>query len=460
MSFDKLGLRAELLRAIRDQGYETPTPVQERSIPSILEGRDLMAAAQTGSGKTAAFTLPMLDLLMDDFEAPRGRRSRRPIRGLVVVPTRELAAQVLENTKTYGAHLPLRGAAIFGGVGINPQIDRLRRGVDIVIATPGRLLDHVGQGTLDLSEVEICVLDEADRMLDMGFLPDVRRILAKLPEDRQNLLFSATLQGEIAALAKGLLYEPVSVDVSPKQLAAETVEQLVLEVDTKQKLALLTELFEEEAWEQVLVFTRTKHRANRVAEALTKAGITADAIHGNKSQGARTRALAGFKNGHSRALVATDLASRGLDISGLPHVINFELPNVAEDYVHRIGRTGRAGREGHAFTLCPVSDEKYLKAIEDLVKQEIPRVDPPGGAKPKADAKDAAPEKPERRKRTPAKPVEKAASEPAQPAEKKPVEAKKAAPKQDGRNRNRSRQDNSAVVGMGDHVPAFMQRSL
>ena len=372
MSFDQFGLRAELLHAIRDQGYDTPTPVQEQAIKPILEGRDLMAAAQTGTGKTAAFTLPMLQRLMETHRPPRQRRDWRPVRGLVVVPTRELAAQVLESTRTYGGELPLRACSIYGGVGITPQIDTLRRGVDIVIATPGRLLDHVRQNNLDLSEVEICVLDEADRMLDMGFLPDVRRILALLPEQRQNLLFSATLKGEVATLARGLLDQPVSVDVSPKQLPPDTVEQLVLEVDTGQKLALLTELFAEEEWEQVLVFTRTKHRANRVAEALTKAGITADAIHGNKSQGARTRALAGFKNGQSRALVATDLASRGLDISGLPQVINFELPMVPEDYVHRIGRTGRAGAGGAALSLVCGCESIQLRAIERLLGRRLP----------------------------------------------------------------------------------------
>jgi ATP-dependent RNA helicase RhlE len=372
-SFDSLGLRPELMRAIRDQGYSTPTPVQERAIPAILDGRDLMAAAPTGTGKTASFTLPMLQRLMDD--QPGGRQ---PIRALVVVPTRELAAQVMASIRTYGAHLPLRSTAIFGGVGIHPQIATLRRGVDIVVATPGRLLDHVGQRTIDLSLVEICVLDEADRMLDMGFLPDVRRILALLPQDRQNLLFSATLAGEIAKLAKGLLHDPESINVAPRHVAADTVEQVVCRVDTHRKLALLTELFDDKALDQVLVFTRTKHRANRVAAALSAAGIPAEAIHGNKSQGARTRALAGFKTGSMRALVATDLASRGLDISGLPLVVNFELPLVPEDYVHRIGRTGRAGAGGTALSLVCGSEAQPLLAIERVLGRSLPAETVPG----------------------------------------------------------------------------------
>ena len=367
MSFDRLGLRAELLDAIDDQGYDTPTPVQEGAIPPILDGRDLMAAAPTGTGKTAGFTLPLLQRLMVNH-----RRGRQPVRALVVVPTRELAAQVMESIRVYGQHLPLTSTAIFGGVGFNPQASKLRRGIDIVVATPGRLLDHVQQRTIDLSQVEICVLDEADRMLDMGFLPDVRRILALLPEERQNLLFSATLAGEIAKLAARLLDNPASVNVQPRHVAADTVEQFVCRVDTGRKLELLTELFQSERWEQVLVFTRTKHRANRVAAALTAAGIAADAIHGNKSQGARTRALAGFKAGHMRALVATDLASRGLDINGLPQVVNFELPLVPEDYVHRIGRTGRAGLGGTAISLVCTSENQQLRAIERVLGRKLP----------------------------------------------------------------------------------------
>ncbi len=367
MSFDMLGLRAELLRAIRDQGYATPTPVQERAIPPILAGRDLMAAAPTGTGKTAGFTLPLLQRLMTN-----DRSGRQPVRALVVVPTRELAVQVMESIRIYSKHLPLRSIAIFGGVGIQPQISTLRRGVDIVIATPGRLLDHVRQGTVDLAHVEICVLDEADRMLDMGFLPDVRRVLALLPKRRQNLLFSATLAGDIAKLAEGLLHDPEFVDLTPRNVAADTVEQLVYRVDTKRKTALLAELFGAEGWGQVLVFTRTKHRANRVAADLRAAGIKAEAIHGNKSQSARTRALAGFKAGRMQALVATDIASRGLDISGLPQVVNFELPFIPEDYVHRVGRTGRAGAGGAAVSLVCASENQQLRAIERVLGRKLP----------------------------------------------------------------------------------------
>ena len=367
MSFEMLGLRAELLRAIRDQGYATPTPVQERAIPPILAGRDLMGAAPTGTGKTAGFTLPLLQRLMTTE-----RSGLRPVRALVVVPTRELAVQVMESIRIYGKHLPLRSIAIFGGVGIRPQISTLHRGVDIVIATPGRLLDHVGQGTVDLANVEICVLDEADRMLDMGFLPDVRRILALLPKRRQNLLFGATLTGEITQLAAGLLHDPEFVTVAARNVAADTVEQRVYRVDTNRKSALLADLFEAEGWAQVLVFTRTKHRANRVAADLRAAGITAEAIHGNKSQSARTRALAGFKAGRMQALIATDLASRGLDISGLPQVVNFELPLVPVDYVHRVGRTGRAGAGGVAVSLVCASEDEQLRAIERVLGRKLP----------------------------------------------------------------------------------------
>ena len=367
MSFEMLGLRAELLRAIRDQGYATPTPVQERAIPPILAGRDLMGAAPTGTGKTAGFTLPLLQRLMTTE-----RSGLRPVRALVVVPTRELAVQVMESIRIYGKHLPLRSVAIFGGVGIRPQISTLHRGVDIVIATPGRLLDHVGQGTVDLANVEICVLDEADRMLDMGFLPDVRRILARLPKRRQNLLFGATLTGEITQLAAGLLHDPEFVTVAARNVAADTVEQRVYRVDTNRKSALLADLFEAEGWAQVLVFTRTKHRANRVAADLRAAGITAEAIHGNKSQSARTRALAGFKAGRMQALIATDLASRGLDISGLPQVVNFELPLVPVDYVHRVGRTGRAGAGGVAVSLVCASEDEQLRAIERVLGRKLP----------------------------------------------------------------------------------------
>jgi ATP-dependent RNA helicase RhlE len=370
MSFDELGLSAELLRAVREQGYEQPTPIQRQAIPVVLEGRDILAGAQTGTGKTAGFTLPMLQRL--SAGAPKG--GRRAIRALVLTPTRELAAQVHESVETYGRHLPLRSAVIFGGVNINPQIERLRRGVDILVATPGRLLDHAGQGTLDLSRVEILVLDEADRMLDMGFIRDIRRILGLLPKQRQNLLFSATFSDEIKTLADGLLHSPALIEVARRNTASERVKQVVHPVDRERKRELLAHLVRAGNWRQVLVFTRTKHGANRLSEQLIRDGISAAAIHGNKSQAARTRALADFKRGAVRVLVATDIAARGLDIDQLPHVVNFELPNVAEDYVHRIGRTGRAGNEGEAMSLVCVDEHKLLSDIERLLKREIHRV--------------------------------------------------------------------------------------
>lgn len=368
MSFASLGLSAELLRALATRGYTEPTPIQARAIPLVLEGRDVLAAAQTGTGKTAAFTLPLLQRLAQI--KPGDKRPRAP-RALVLVPTRELAAQVAESVETYGAHLPLRSAVIFGGVKINPQIAQLRRGVDILIATPGRLLDHVQQGTLDLSRIETLVLDEADRMLDMGFIHDLRKILARLPEERQSLLFSATFSPEIRDLASGLLDRPVSIDVAPRNTAAETVAQVVHPVDKRRKRELLSHMIGARNWRQVLVFTRTKHGANRLAKQLESDGLTAAAIHGNKSQGARTRALAGFKKGTVRVLVATDIAARGLDIDQLPHVVNFELPNVPEDYVHRIGRTGRAGRGGEAVSLVCVDEHKLLRDIERLLGRRI-----------------------------------------------------------------------------------------
>jgi ATP-dependent RNA helicase RhlE len=368
MSFESLGLSAELLRALGEQGYTIPTPIQLQAIPVILEGRDILAAAQTGTGKTAGFTLPMLQRLTGDEEAKR--QPKQP-RALVLVPTRELAAQVAESVTTYGRHLNLKSAVIFGGVKINPQIAALRSGVDILVATPGRLLDHVQQRTLDLSRVEILVLDEADRMLDMGFIHDIRKVLALLPPKRQNLLFSATFSGEIRTLADKLLDRPVSVDVAPRNTAAELVEQVVHPVDKGRKRELLSHLIGANNWRQVLVFTRTKHGANRLAKQLDSDGLTAAAIHGNKTQGARTRALAGFKDGSVRVLVATDIAARGLDIDQLPHVVNFELPNVAEDYVHRIGRTGRAGNEGEAMSLVCVDELRLLRDIERLLGRKI-----------------------------------------------------------------------------------------
>jgi ATP-dependent RNA helicase RhlE len=375
MSFDSLGLKAELCRAVAEQGYSEPTPVQRQAIPVILQGRDVLAGAQTGTGKTAGFTLPLLQLLA---ARPPGGGGRRPVRALVLTPTRELAAQVGDSIDTYGKHMPLDSAVVFGGVKINPQIATLRRGVDILVATPGRLLDHVGQGTVSLSKVEILVLDEADRMLDMGFIHDIRRVLALLPQRRQNLLFSATFSQEIRQLADGLLDSPVSIDVARRNTPAELVAQAVHPVDKARKRELLSHLIGGGNWRQVLVFTRTKHGANRLAQQLERDGLGAAAIHGNKSQGARTRALAGFKDGSVRVLVATDIAARGLDIDQLPHVVNFELPHVAEDYVHRIGRTGRAGNEGEAISLVCVDEHRLLSDIERLLGRAIPKVVLPG----------------------------------------------------------------------------------
>ncbi len=369
MSFQDLGLRAELLRAVADQGYDRPSPVQAQAIPAVLAGRDLMAGAQTGTGKTAAFALPLLQRLAETPAAD----GRRPVRALVLTPTRELAAQVEESVARYGRHLPLRSTAVYGGVNIRPQFNRLRQGVDVLVATPGRLLDHLQQGSVDLSRVEILVLDEADRMLDMGFLPAIRRLLAALPAKRQNLLFSATFAGEIRRLADGLLHEPARVQVSADNSAADTVTQYVHPVDRTRKGELLAHLIGSNDWRQVLVFTRTKRGADRLSRQLVAAGLTAVAIHGNKSQAARTRALRDFKRGRARVLVATDIAARGLDISALPHVVNFELPHVPEDYVHRIGRTGRAGAAGTALSLVCVDEHKLLRDIERLLKRPIER---------------------------------------------------------------------------------------
>ena len=371
MSFESLGLRAELLRAVSEKGYSEPTPIQRQAIPIILEGKDIMGGAQTGTGKTAGFTLPLLQRLMSSGKAVKGRRA---IRALVITPTRELAAQVSESIDTYGRHLPLKSTVVFGGVSINPQKQKLIRGVDILVATPGRLLDHVGQNSVNLSKVDILVLDEADRMLDMGFIRDIRKVLALLPEHKQTLLFSATFSNEIKQLANNLLKSPVLIEVARRNIAAESVTQVIHPVDKVRKRELLSYLIGANNWQQVLVFTRTKHGANRLSKQLVSDGIVATAIHGNKSQGARTRALADFKSGNVRVLVATDIAARGLDIDQLPHVVNFELPNVAEDYIHRIGRTGRAGNEGEAMSLVCVDELKLLKDIERLVKHDIPRV--------------------------------------------------------------------------------------
>ncbi|CAO97297.1 ATP-dependent RNA helicase RhlE [Erwinia tasmaniensis] len=371
MSFDSLGLNADILRAVAEQGYNEPTPIQRQAIPVVLAGRDLMASAQTGTGKTAGFTLPLLQLLSSHNPHPKGRR---PVRALILTPTRELAAQIGENVQDYSKYLDMRSLVVFGGVSINPQMMKLRGGVDVLVATPGRLLDLEHQNALDLSQVEILVLDEADRMLDMGFIHDIRRVLAKLPAKRQNLLFSATFSDEIKTLAEKLLHNPEQVEVARRNTASEQVTQHVHLVDKKRKRELLSLLIGRGNWQQVLVFTRTKHGANHLAEQLNKDGITAAAIHGNKSQGARTRALSDFKEGKIRVLVATDIAARGIDIEELPHVVNYELPNVSEDYVHRIGRTGRAAAVGEALSLVCVDEHKLLRDIERLLKREIPRM--------------------------------------------------------------------------------------
>ncbi len=375
MSFATLGLSSALLRALSEQGYTEPTPIQRQAIPTILDKRDIMASAQTGTGKTAAFTLPLLQRLSTDSGS-----GRHLLRALVLTPTRELAAQVAESVKTYGRHLPLRSGVVFGGVNIKPQIETLRDGVDILVATPGRLLDHMGQKTVDLSHVEILVLDEADRMLDMGFIRDIRRVLAVLPKQRQNLLFSATFSDEIRKLAGGLLDSPEVIEVARRNMASECVTHTVHPVERERKRELLSFLIGTHDWGQVLVFTRTKHGANRLAQQLERDGISAAAIHGNKSQTARTRALADFKQGAVRVLVATDLAARGLDIDQLPHVVNFELPHVPEDYVHRIGRTGRAGNEGAAVSLVCADEHRLLADIQKMLKREIPQVVIPGYA--------------------------------------------------------------------------------
>jgi len=372
MSFSTLGLSPELLRAVADQGYTEATPVQAQSIPLILQGRDILAGAQTGTGKTAGFTLPLLQLLTPKASAT-APHAYRPVRALILTPTRELAAQVEESVRTYGRHSPLTSTTIFGGVNINPQIQALRRGVDILVATPGRLLDHVQQRTVDLSRVEILVLDEADRMLDMGFIRDIRKILALLPGKRQNLLFSATFSEEIKTLADGLLNNPALVEVARRNEPIELVTHIVHLVDRERKKDLLLHLIQSQNLKQALIFTRTKHGANRLAQQLERDGIVASAIHGNKSQPQRTKALADFKSGAVRILVATDLAARGLDIDQLPHVINFELPNVPEDYIHRIGRTGRAGSTGDAISLVCVDEHRLLADIERMLKKRVPQ---------------------------------------------------------------------------------------
>ncbi len=367
-SFSDLGLPEPLLRAIKDQQYTTPTPIQAESIPLVQEGRDIMAAAQTGTGKTAGFTLPILQRLSSGNK-PKPRKART----LILTPTRELAAQVEQSVMTYGKYMNMRSAVVFGGVNIRPQISRLAKGVDVLVATPGRLLDLYQQKAVEFDQLEILVLDEADRMLDMGFIHDIKRIVGLLPKQRQTLMFSATFSSAITSLASGFLQNPAQVSVAPPNATADTVEQQIFPVDKKRKAALLSHLIKDRSWSQVLVFTRTKHGANKLSQQLEKNGIRATAIHGNKSQNARTQALAGFKRGRVQVLVATDIAARGLDIDHLPQVVNFDLPNVSEDYVHRIGRTGRAGLEGFACSLVSADEAEHLAGIEKLIRRKLPR---------------------------------------------------------------------------------------
>ena len=397
MLFKELALSAPILRAVEEEGYTNPTPIQIQSIPAVLKGGDLLAAAQTGTGKTAGFTLPILQRLMES--KPTTTSTRRQIRALILTPTRELAAQVQQSVLTYGKYTGLKSAVIFGGVGANPQINAIKNGLDILVATPGRLIDLMGQGHISLKEIEILVLDEADRMLDMGFLPDIKRILTSLPKARQNLLFSATFSAEIKALANTLLKSPALIEVARSNSTHEAITQKIHPVDKNKKQALLAYLIKANDWQQVLVFTRTKHGANKLVTQLEKDGITCMAIHGNKSQSARTKALADFKSGKITALVATDIAARGIDIDQLPHVVNYDLPNVPEDYVHRVGRTGRAGSNGVAISLVCIDELALLKDIEKLTKQTIPQeiikgfeVDPSIGAQPIKATRQARPQ--------------------------------------------------------------------
>ena len=380
MSFSTLGLSDAIVRAVTEAGYTTPTPIQMQAIPAVLNGGDLLAGAQTGTGKTAGFTLPILHRLSTDASgaAMTGNTSQRPIRALILTPTRELAAQVEESVRIYGKYTKLTSTVIFGGVGINPQIKQLKHGVDILVATPGRLLDHMEQRTVDLSKVEILILDEADRMLDMGFIRDIKKVLAVLPKKRQNLLFSATFSEEIKALADGLLDKPAMIEVARRNSTVEVIAQKIHPVDRDKKHPMLSYLIKTNNWSQVLVFTRTKHGANKLVEQLNADGIGAMAIHGNKSQSSRTKALSEFKDNKLQVLVATDIAARGIDIDQLPHVVNYDLPNIPEDYVHRIGRTGRAGATGEAVSLVCVDEHDMLKDIEKLIKQTLPRAVIPG----------------------------------------------------------------------------------
>nr|WP_315218969.1 DEAD/DEAH box helicase [uncultured Duganella sp.] len=380
MSFSSLGLSDAIVRAVTETGYTTPTPIQLQAIPAVLNGGDLLAGAQTGTGKTAGFTLPLLQRLSTDAAgaALTSNTTTRPIRALILTPTRELAAQVEESVRVYGKYTKLNSTVIFGGVGINPQIKQLKHGVDILVATPGRLLDHMEQRTVNLSKVEILILDEADRMLDMGFIRDIKKVLAALPAKRQNLLFSATFSDEIKALADGLLNKPATIEVARRNSTVEVIAQKIHPVDRDKKHPMLAHLIKSNDWSQVLVFTRTKHGANKLVEQLGADGIGAMAIHGNKSQSARTKALSEFKDNKLQVLVATDIAARGIDIDQLPHVVNYDLPNIPEDYVHRIGRTGRAGATGEAVSLVCVDEHDMLKDIEKLIKQTLPREVIPG----------------------------------------------------------------------------------
>ncbi len=370
MTFNDLGLNKLLLKAIQEQGYDSPTPIQEKAIPVILQRKDILAGAQTGTGKTAGFTLPMLELLL----RAKPEKGNRKVKALVLTPTRELASQVAESIGLYAKHTPFKTSVIFGGVKINPQIVALRKGIDIVVATPGRLLDHISQRTIDLSGVDFLILDEADRMLDMGFVNDIKKVIAVLPKERQTLLFSATYSDAIKKLSASFLKSPSLIEVARTNASSEIVKQAIYHVDKTRKRELLTHLIKEGDWQQVLVFTRTKHGANRLCGQLETDGITSAAIHGNKSQNARTKALADFKAGKTRVLVATDIAARGIDIDQLPHVVNYELPNVSEDYVHRIGRTGRAGNKGEAISLVCVDEDEFLAGIEKLISKDIPKV--------------------------------------------------------------------------------------
>jgi len=367
MSFQSLGLSEALLKAVSKKGYTTPSPIQQKAIPPVLEGKDVLASAQTGTGKTAGFTLPLLHILSEN-----PKEKFRPVRALILTPTRELAAQVYANVREYSEFLSLKSAVIFGGVNQKPQVATIRQGVDILVATPGRLLDLQNQGLLSLKRIEIFVLDEADRMLDMGFLRDIQKVINSMPAKRQNLMFSATFSKDIKKLAHGILNNPVHVEATPENTTVEAISQQVYRVAKAKKTGLIIKLISEGHWKQVLVFTRTKHGANKLCEKMIKSNITAAAIHGNKSQGARTKALAGFKSGRVRVLVATDIAARGLDIPLLPHVINFELPNISEDYVHRIGRTGRAGASGQALSLVSADETSFLKGIEKLIEMKLP----------------------------------------------------------------------------------------